>query len=423
MPPLDPAEILARADALDLAEVSLLADTWGDRVPHAEFARLRRDAPVFWHEEPDDTGFWAVTKYDDIVAISRDHETFSTELGGTFIPTQEPQSLEQMRLSILNMDPPKHERFRKLVSAGFTRRQIQRLIEQIDHHAKEIVDDIAERGEAEFVDAVSSRLPIAMICEMLGIPEADWGQMRDWSDKMVGWDDPELAVTPETQLTAAAEMFGYCDELVKRRQTDPGDDILSTLVHAEVDGDRLNPLELDLFFVTLVIAGNETTRNLISHGMLALFDHPDQAAKLRANPDLMPTAVDEMLRWGSSIQNFRRTATRDTEVRGVPVAKGQKVVTFYLSGNFDGSVFGDPFAFRVDRTPNHHVTFGGGGIHFCLGSHLAKAEIGAIIGEVLQRLPDIRPAGDPVRLRSDFINGIKRMPVEFTPVRATVGVG
>jgi cytochrome P450 len=217
------------------------------------------------------------------------------------------------------MDPPKHDRFRKLVSAGFTRRQIQRLIEQIDHHAKEIVDDIAERGEVEFVDAVSSRLPIAMICEMLGIPEADWGQMRDWSDKMVGWDDPELAVTPETQLTAAAEMFGYCDELVKRRQTDPGDDILSTLVHAEVDGDRLNPLELDLFFVTLVIAGNETTRNLISHGMLALFDHPDQAAKLRANPDLMPTAVDEMLRWGSSIQNFRRTATRDTEVRGVPV--------------------------------------------------------------------------------------------------------
>lgn len=418
--PLDPQAIMRRADALSLDEIDLLADTWGQRVPHAEFARLRRDQPVFWHPEPNDTGFWAVTKHDDIVQISRDHETFSTELGGTFISTQTADDLAQMRLSILNMDPPRHDRFRRLISAGFTPRQIKRLIEQIDHHAAKIVDDIADRGEVDFVHEVSARLPIAMICEMLGIPESDWEQMLVWSDQLVGWDDPELAVDKDTQLMAAAQMFAYCDELVKHRKESPGDDILSTLVHAEVDGDKLTEMELNLFFVTLVIAGNETTRNLISHGMLALFEHPDQLARLRAEPELMPTAVDEMLRWGSSIQNFRRTATRDTEIRGVPIKEGDKVVTFYLSGNFDEEEFGDPFAFRVDRTPNHHVTFGGGGIHFCLGSHLAKAEIGAIIGEVVQRLPDIEPAGPAVRLRSDFINGVKHLPVRYTPVDARV---
>jgi len=417
MPPLNAADIYRRADEFDLADIDLLADTWGDRVPHAEFARLRGDVPVFWHEEVDDTGFFAVTKHDDIVTISRDHETFSTELGGTFIPTQDPADLEQMRLSILNMDPPKHDRFRRLISAGFTPRQIKRLIEQIDEHAAEIVDDIAEKGEVDFVHEVSAKLPIALICEMLGIPRSDWDQMLEWSDKLVGWDDPELAPTRQDQLDAAIAMFGYCDELVQHRQTNPGEDILSTLVHAEVEGDQLTSLELDLFFVTLVIAGNETTRNLISHGMLALFDHPEQMAKLQRDLSLMPTAVDEMLRWGSSIQNFRRTATRDTEVRGVPVKKGQKVVTFYLSGNFDEDVFDNPFEFRVDRQPNHHVTFGGGGIHFCLGAHLARTEIGAIMRELVTKLPDIHLAGEPVRLRSDFINGLKHLRVAYTPVR------
>ncbi|MBW3664414.1 MAG: cytochrome P450 [Actinobacteria bacterium] len=395
--------------------MDLLADTWADRVPHAEFAKLRREAPVFWHEEPRDTGFFAITKHDDIVTISRDHETFSTERGGTFIPTQREEDLMQMRLSILNMDPPRHDRLRKLISAGFTPRQIRRLIAAVEEHADEIVDAIAERGEVDFVADVASPLPLWMICEMLGIPQADWEQMRIWSDRMVGFDDPDLSVSPEVHMQAAIDMFTYCNELVQKRQSDPADDILSTLVHAEVDGDRLNELELNLFFVTLVIAGNETTRNLISHGMLALFDHRDQMEKLQANPDLMPTAVDEMLRWGSSIQNFRRTATRDTEVGGVPIAEGQKVVTYYLSGNYDEDHFDAPFEFRVDRTPNEHVTFGGGGVHFCLGSHLAKAEIGATIGSVIRRLPDIELAGEPERLRSDFINGIKHMPVRFTP--------
>ncbi len=411
-PPVSPSAI----DEVDLDHIDLLADTWAERVPHAEFARLRRDRPVYWHPEKDDTGFWAITKHRDIVAISRDHETFSTELGGTFISTQLDEDLAQMRLSILNMDPPKHDRQRKLISAGFTPRQIRGLMDDIAHHATAIVDKIQHLGEVEFVDHISAVLPIQIICEMLGIPEKDWDQMKHWSDLLVGWDDPELQRSPEEGKAAALEMFAYCDALVAEKRENPTDDILSTLVHAEVDGDRLETLELDLFFVTLVIAGNETTRNLISHGMLALFEHPEELRKLQENPDLMPTAVDEMLRWGSSIQNFRRTATRDTEIGGVPIRKGEKVVTFYMSGNFDEEVFGDPFNFRVDRTPNDHVTFGGGGVHFCLGSHLAKVEIGAIIGEVIRRLPDIHLVGEPARLRSDFINGIKRMDVAWTPV-------
>lgn len=412
------------ADSVEFDQIDLLADTWADRVPHAEFARLRRDRPVFWHPEvyPEgpDTGFWAITKHQDIIDISRDHATFSMELGSSFIKTQSEENLMAMRLSLLMMDPPRHDRVRKLISAGFTPRQIRGLMEKIDHHAKELVQSIAAKGQVEFVDELSAMLPIQIICEMLGIPKKDWAQMKVWSDRLVGFDDPELQRTPEDGNIAAAEMFMYCDALVAEKRETPTDDILSTLVHAEVDGDRLDTAELNLFFVTLVIAGNETTRNLISHGMLALFQHPEQLEKLQNNLDLMPTAVDEMLRWGSSIQNFRRTATKDTVVNGQEIKAGDKVVTFYLSGNFDEEVFGDPFNFRIDRTPNDHVTFGGGGIHFCLGSHLAKAEIGAVIREVITQLPDIHLAAEPVRLRSDFINGVKRMDVEFTPVHAQV---
>ncbi len=416
---LDAAAIMAEADALDLSEIDLLADTWADRVPHAEFARLRRDHPVFWHEEEDDTGFWAITRHEDIVAISRDHHTFSMELGGSFIPTQSEEDLAAMRLSILSMDPPKHDRYRKLVSAGFTPRVIRRLMEAIDEHAAHTIDRIQHLGAVDFIDAVASVVPMEMICDMLGIPEEDHAQMRIWSDRLVGWDDPDMAVDKDVNLQAAADIFMYCNDLVAKRREHPVNDILSELVHAEVDGDRLDELELNLFFVTLVIAGNETTRNLIAHAMQALFDHPEQLELLRSDiPRYLPTAVDEMLRWGSSIQNFRRTATRDVELHGTTIKKGDKVVTFYLAGNFDERQYENPFEFRVDRENGYsHVAFGGGGIHFCLGSHLAKAEIGSTIREVITRLPDIRPAGPIARMRSDFINGIKRMPVEFTPVR------
>lgn len=419
MPRLDPTAIRTDADALVIGEIDLLADTWADRVPHAEFDRLRRDAPVHWHPETDDTGFWVVTRHEDVVAVSRDADVWSTELGGTFIPTQADDHLAAMRLSILNMDEPHHSRMRKLVSAGFMPRQIRYLQQAISEHATTIVDDVLEQdGQVDVVDTIASRLPLEMICEMLGVPSSDWSLMRGWSDRLVGWDDPELSPSADDQVLAATEVFMYCNELVAHRKDNPGPDILSTLVHAVVDGDRLTEIELNLFFVTLMIAGNETTRNLIAHGMLALIEHPDQLAALRADPSLLPTATDEMLRWGSSIQNFRRTATRDTQLRGQKIAQGDKLVTFYLAANYDESVFANPYAFMVDRAPNPHVTFGGGGPHFCLGAHLARAEISAITWEVVSRLDDLELAGEPARLRSDFINGLKRLPMRFTPARS-----
>jgi cholest-4-en-3-one 26-monooxygenase len=400
---------------MKLEDVDLLADTWGRYEPHDMLELLRREAPVFWHPEPDGKGFWAVTKHADVVAISRDNATYSSELGGTFIETQTDEALAKIRLSILNMDPPKHNRYRRLVSKGFTPRMVGRLQATILQRAKRIVDDVIERGECEFVEDIAAKLPLEIICEMIGLPEADWPRMFELSNKLVGFDDPEYRTSPEEGELAAAEIFGYCDQIAATRRTDPVDDIMSALVHAEVDGEKLDDIELNLFFVTLVVAGNETTRNLINHSLLALVANPGEAQRLRDDPDLWPTAVEEMLRWGCSIHNFRRTTTRDTVLRNQPIAAGDKVVMYYMSANRDEDVFPDPYRFDVGRKPNDHVTFGGGGEHFCLGANLARAEIRAMMQQVVERLPDIEVTGPVNRLRSDFVNGIKHIPVRFTP--------
>ena len=400
---------------MELSDVNLLAERWGRGVPHEEFELLRREAPVFFHPEPDDTGFWAVTKYDDVVAASRDPETFSSELGSVFIPTQTEESLEQSRLTILMMDPPKHTRYRMLVNRGFTPKTIRQLEENIHTRATRIVDSVIERGECEFVEDVAAELPLQVICEMIGVPEEDRHLIFEWSNKLVGHEDPDFRSSPEEGQMAAMQIFAYCDEIAADRRAKPREDIMTALVHAEVDGDRLSDVELNLFFVTLAVAGNETTRNLIAHAMRALIENPDAKADLIDHPDLLNPAVEEMLRWGCSIHNFRRTATKDTEIRGVPIKQGDKVVLYYLSANRDEDVFADPMAFDIRRDPNPHVAFGGGGTHFCLGANLARAEIRAIIAEVLHRMPDIELAGEPRRMVSDFINGIKAMPVRFTP--------
>ncbi|MGH9185773.1 MAG: cytochrome P450, partial [Acidimicrobiales bacterium] len=386
--------------------------------PHDQFDLLRREAPVFWHRQPDDTGFWALTKHADVKAVSHDHHTFSTEVGSTFILTQEPEALELARLTLLNMDPPKHNRYRRLVSAGFTPRTVGHLRESIEERARLIIDNIAERGEAEFVEDIAAELPLEAICEMVGVPDEDRHLIFNWSNRLVGFQDPDFRTSLEDGQLAAAEIYAYCDAIAADRRANPRDDIMSTLVHAEIDGDRLTDTELDLFFVLLCVAGNETTRNLISLAMLAVIEHPEARAALLAGLDddaLWATATEEFLRWGSSIHNFRRTATCDTEVRGVPIKEGDKVVTFYLSANRDEDVFPDPYRFDIRRHPNEHVTFGGGGLHFCLGANLARAEISSILRAVLRRLPDIELAGPIARMRSDFINGIKSMPVRFTP--------
>ncbi len=402
---------------MSLDEIDLLAETWSHEVPHEAFDLLRVSDPIHWHPEPDGPGFWAITRHADVLAVSRDPETYSSELGATFIDTQTDEALASMRLTILNMDPPKHNRYRRLVSKGFTPRVVAQLEEQIERRAVRIVDDVCEKGECEFVEDVAAKLPLEIICEMIGLPEADWQRMFELSNTMVAFDDPEYQASPEVGMAAAMEIFGYCDAIAAERRVAPREDLMTALVQAELDGDRLDDVELNLFFVTLVVAGNETTRNLITHGTMALIDHPEQADRLRADPELYPSAVEEMLRWGTSIHNFRRTATKDTTLGGQTINAGDKVVMYYMAANRDPEVFTDPYRFDVGRTPNDHVAFGGGGVHFCLGANLARSEIRNITRQVVERMPDLELAGPVRRLRSDFVNGVKEMPVRFTPTR------
>jgi cholest-4-en-3-one 26-monooxygenase len=397
-------------------DIDLLAGTWGKGVPHDQFDRLRREAPVYWHEEPGDTGFWAVTKHADVKQASHDWRTFSSELGATFIPTADELALESLRLTILNMDPPKHERYRRLVSKGFTPRMIRVLVDEIERRAARVVDEVCERGEVEFVEEIAAQVPVQMICEMIGLEREVWPRMFEISNQLIGSrDDPDYVEIDGGPQGAAMEIYLLCDAVAADRRATPRDDIMTALVQAEIDGETLSDAELNLFFITLIVAGNETTRNLINHSMLALIEHPEQAQRLRDDPGLWDSAVEEMLRWGSSIHNFRRTATHDTELRGVPIAAGDKVVLYYASANRDEDVFVDPHTFDIARTPNDHVTFGGGGVHFCLGASLARAEIKATMRQIVDRLPDLELAGEPARLHSDFVNGIKTMPVRFTP--------
>lgn len=401
-----------------LDHIDLLEDTWADRVPHDHFDVLRVHAPVHWHAHPTYEGFWAVTRHADVRAVSRNHHLFSAELGSTFIQDHEDEALELIRMTLLNMDPPKHSRYRRLVSAGFTPRMITKLVEHIQERAEAILDDIEGRGTIDFVEEVAAELPLQVICEMIGVPDADRHLIFDWSNRLVGQQDPDFQSSEEDGQAAAAEIYAYCDAIADDRRANPRDDIMTALVQAEVDGDRLSTEELNMFFVLLVVAGNETTRNLISHSVLAIIEHPEARAELVGGLDddeLWSTATEEFLRWGSSIQNFRRTATEDTDIAGYPIRKGEKVVIFYAAANRDPDVFTDPHRFDVRRAENDHLTFGGGGAHFCLGANLARAEIKVMVREFLRRYPNVELAGPPKRMRSDFINGIKQLPLQLHP--------
>ncbi|WOX24690.1 cytochrome P450 [Streptomyces solicathayae] len=398
--------------------IDLLEDTWAREVPYDQFAYLRRESPVHWHPLGDDgDGFFALTRHADIVAASRDPELWSVERGSFFIREQTPEALETLALSLLGMDPPRHTRYRRLVSTVFSPRMIRRLAEDIQRRAELLADSVAARGgEVEFVEEVAARLPLQVICEMVGVPAADEDRIFAWSNRLVGFQDPDFRTTEEDGQVAAAEIYAYCDELAARRRAEPRDDILTALVHAEVDGERLTAHEIDLFFVTLVVAGNETTRNLLAGALLTLARHPAARAQLVAGIDddgLWTSATEELLRWNGSIHNFRRTATRDTEIGGQKIREGQKAVLFYTSGNRDESVFADPDVLDLRRSPNDHLTFGGGGPHFCLGAGLARTQIKALTRELLRRHPHVETTDEPRRMRSDFINGIKYLPLRF----------
>ena len=406
---------------MDLRDVDLNdLDRFQRQEHHDMFTVLRAEDPVHWSSEPDGPGFWSITKHADVQLVNRDVEAFSAELGGMTL--LEPSSIDgamDMRGKILvMMDPPRHTRYRLLVNKGFTPRMIGLIEAHLAYRAALIVDQVIERGECEFVTEVAAELPLQAIAEIMGVPQEERHLLFEWSNRLVGADDPEYNKDPANKAdatSAAAELYMYAAQLGEARRSEPRDDIVSKLINAEIEGDKLSSEEFELFMLLLAVAGNETTRNATAHGMHALMANPDQLAKLRANPELMPTAVDEVLRWSSPVLYFRRTATRDVELRDKTIKAGDKVAMWFVSANRDEEAFEDPFRFDIERTPNDHVAFGGGGAHFCLGANLARMELRLIFEQLVTRLPDVRPAGEPERLRSNFIGGIKHLPVAFTP--------
>lgn len=389
-------------------------DSFAEGAPHALFRRLRREAPVSFHPEPVGPGFWVVTRHQDVCAVSKNPQVFSSARGGTNIPDLDPESLAQVRALLLNMDPPDHRRFRSLVNKAFTPRMVQSLLPRVERMARRIVDRVCERGECDFVADVASHLPMEVICEMMGVPDEDRQAIYDLTNRLIGFDDPEFQTSPEDGKLAAIEMFVYAGKMAERARRTPGDDLTSTLLAAEVDGHRLSELEFNSFFMLLCVAGNETTRTVTTHGMHALIQHRDQMERVQRDPSLLPTAVEEVLRYEPAVHYFRRTALQDVDLGGERIREGDKVTLWYPSANRDEAVFADPDRFDVGRTPNDHLAFGVGE-HFCLGSHLARMELRVVFREVLARLPDIDLAGPVRRLRSNFVNGVKSMPVRFTP--------
>ncbi len=382
--------------------------------PWAQYAWLRANDPVHWHPEPDGPGFWAITKYDDVRTISRQPRTFSSFARGVMMPEPDEMGLLAARQMMLNMDPPQHDRFKLLVSRGFTPRNAQLLSDRIAVLARDIVDDVIDRGQCDLVHDIAGRLPSGLIAELMGIPRVDGERLYELTEIMHTTDD--AIAPPEKKGTAITEMLNYAQQVADAKRANPSDDIASTLVQAQVDGDRLTDAEFQWFFLLLVNAGGDTTRNLLAAGMQMLFDSPDQRARLMADIDgLLPTAVEEMLRYSSPVVHFRRTAMHDTVLRNQQIREGDKLVVFYGAANRDEEVFVEPDRFDVGRSPNPHMAFGGGGPHLCLGLHVARIEIVAMLREMLTRMPDMTAAGPRQTLASNFIAGVRTMPVTFTP--------
>jgi cholest-4-en-3-one 26-monooxygenase len=391
-------------------------DLYAQRVPQEEFAELRRAAPVRWNPQPsdmgfNDDGFWAVTRHKDVVAISRDSETFSSYENTAivrFMSGSTRDQIEMQRVIMLNIDPPHHTKVRGIVSRGFTPRAISNLRDILHDRAQKIVRAALEQGTGDFVTDVACELPLQAIAELIGVPQEDRHKLFTWSNDMVGYDDPEYQGDGET---AAAEILGYSMLMAEDRRACPRDDIVTKLVSAQVDGGELTADEFGFFVILLAVAGNETTRNAISHGMLAFLENPEQWELFKA--DRPQTAVDEIVRWATPVTVFQRTATRDVELGGQEIKAGQRVGMFYRSANFDEEVFSDPEQFDVMRNPNPHVGFGGTGAHYCLGANLARLEIDLMFNAIADAMPDIAKAGDPQRLRSGWLNGVKRLPVSY----------
>jgi hypothetical protein len=386
---------------------------------------LRREAPLTRHKPPEDIlglpdqgrmHYWAIVRYDDIRTISRDPATFRSGDGVQF--SDAPPEMLEASQSFLAMDSPRHGKLRGLVSAAFTPRQVARIDDGIRVSAKRIIAEAAPTGGGDFVELIAKRLPLQTISDMLGVPEADRERVMEAADTLIAAVDPEVFGDRQPIEVLGAALWTlteFATELAKHREQHPGDDLMTALVQAEVDGDRLTHAEISAFLVLLSVAGNDTTRHTTSHALRALTLNPGQRSLLMEDLDArLPDAVEEFVRWATPVQTFRRTTTREVELHGHRLPPGEKVVLFYHSGNRDERAFEQPWEFDLTRSPNRHIGFGGGGPHYCMGASLARTQLKAIFGEMLRVMPDIE-AGEPELLRSAFIHGIKRMPCTFTP--------
>lgn len=392
----------------DAAEV-LNPDTFITGAPFGAMARLRAVAPVHPVQMSGLPRAWLLTKHADVRLVSRDTDTFTSNRGNTLVEVEAGPTSAMLP----GIDPPRHVHYRKLINQGFTARNVLRLEPHMRQVARNIVADITEKGEFDAVPDISAEMSLQVIADVLGVPAEDRMEVFRWSNAIgtLGIEDPDYAPTPEALGQAAAEMFRYCGELVKHRRTHGlTDDILSALLAAEVDGEKLNRDQLNEFFLLLAIAGNETTRNTLSHGILALSQHPEQQALLARDPEAVKPAVEELLRWASPVMHFRRTVTRDVEIRGRQIPAGDWVLMHYLSANRDEDVFDRADEFDVTRTDAGHAAFGGGGVHFCLGAQLARLELRVMLEELYPHVPGLTVTGEPDRLRSSFFHGIKRLP-------------
>jgi cytochrome P450 len=399
---------------------------------HAAFRVLRREAPVHWNPGTQElNGFWSLVKYEDILFVSRHPELFTSARGIGGPGLRDPDNTPNLNtqpggVSIITMDPPRHVKMRRLVNKGFTPRAVNAMEPRIREIANTLLDRIAGRSECDFVLEIASQLPLAVICGLMGIAEQDWPLMFRLTNQTLGAADPEyqsevvdetdrgtIAAQNRTAMAGRARMMEFFSALLEQRRSEPADDLVSVLLESEVDGEKLDQTDLLAFCFLLVLAGNETTRNAISGGLLALCEHPAERARLQADMSLIDTAVDEILRWTSPLHHMSRRANVDVEIRGQLIRAGESVIMWYPSANRDEDVFPDPYRFDVTRRPNEHLAFGHHE-HFCLGAGFARKEIKVMFEELFRRYPDIQLAGPPARLRSNFINGIKRLPVVLT---------
>lgn len=391
-------------------------DSFKDSVPNHWFKELRSEQPVYWHEDPSSgVGFWVITRYADLEYISKHPELFSSWQKSCLFPEHTPEELEGLRIMMLNMDPPQHIAYRRIVNKAFQPKVVEARLKNLKEVAQSILDKVAPRGECDFVNEVAAPLPLQVICDLMGVAPQDQKMIFDNTNTMVFADDPDMQTTPEEGMIAAAEIYAYGMKLLEEHKKNPTDSLTGWLVDGKVDGESLTEGEFCSFFLLLLVAGNETTRTVTVNGMKLLLEHPEQLQMLVDNPALIPNAIEEMLRFEPAVIQFRRTAMQDVVISGQQIRKGDKVVMYYPSANRDEAVFTDPDRFDITRknAGSHHAF--GIGEHYCLGSHLARLELNVIFNEVLPRLRNPKFKSAPKRLRSNFINGVKEMLITFDP--------